>query len=141
MNVKAIEQFERDQMKKDLPDFRPGDTLRVNMKVVEGDRERIQAYEGICIARKGGGINETFKVRKVSYGVGVERTFPLHSPQVDSIEVRRRGHVRRAKLYYLRERTGKKARVRSKRQVTLQKMLPEYQVAEPQQSEPTDTTT
>jgi large subunit ribosomal protein L19 len=122
--MKAVEQFERNQMKKDIPDFRPGDTVRVNIKVVEGDRERIQAFEGICIARKGGGVSETFKVRKVSYGVGVERTFPLHSPQIESILVKRRGHVRRAKLYYLRGVVGKKARIRSKRRVLVDKAAP-----------------
>ncbi len=115
--MKVIEAFERNQMKKDIPDFRPGDTIRVNTKVREGDRERIQGFEGICIGRKGGGISETFKVRKVSYGVGVERTFLLHSPQVAGIVVKRQGHVRRAKLYYLRDVTGKKARIRSKRRV------------------------
>jgi len=119
--MKAVDQFEREQLKKDIPDFRPGDTVRVNLRIREGDRERVQAFEGICIARKGGGIHETFKVRKVSYGVGVERTFLLHSPQVESIKVRRRGHVRRAKLYYLRGVVGKKARIRSKRQVTIEK--------------------
>ena len=115
--MKAVEQFEREQMKKDVPEFRAGDTIRVNQRVREGDRERIQAFEGICIARKGGGIHETIKVRKVSYGVGVERTFLLHSPQIESITVKRRGHVRRAKLYYLRDVVGKKARIRSKRRV------------------------
>lgn len=118
--MKAVEQFEREQMKKDLPDFRPGDTIRVNQRVREGDRERIQAFEGICIARKGGGIHETIKVRKVSYGVGVERTFLLHSPQIESIKVRHRGHVRRAKLYYLRDVVGKKARIRSKRRTGIE---------------------
>ena len=116
--MKAVEQFEREQMKKDVPEFRPGDTIRVNQRVREGDRERIQAFEGVCIARKGGGIHETLKVRKVSYGVGVERTFLLHSPQIESIKVKRRGHVRRAKLYYLRDVVGKKARIRSKRRMT-----------------------
>lgn len=115
--MKAVEQFEREQMKKDVPEFRAGDTIRVNQRVREGDRERIQAFEGVCIARKGGGIHETIKVRKVSYGVGVERTFLLHSPQIESITVKRRGHVRRAKLYYLRDVVGKKARIRSKRRV------------------------
>jgi large subunit ribosomal protein L19 len=115
--MKVIEAFERNQMKKDVPDFRPGDTIRVNIKVREGDRERVQGFEGICIGRKGGGIGETFKVRKVSYGVGVERTFLLHSPQVAGIVVKRQGRVRRAKLYYLRDVTGKKARIRSKRRV------------------------
>jgi len=119
--MKAVDKFERDQLKKDIPDFRPGDTVRVNLKIREGDRERVQAFEGVCIARKSGGIHETFKVRKVSYGVGVERTFPLHSPQIESIKVRRHGHVRRAKLYYLRDVVGKKARIRSKRRVVTPK--------------------
>ena len=112
-----MDQFEREQMKEDVPEFRPGDTVRVNTKVREGNRERIQGFEGVCIARKGGGIHETFKVRKVSYGVGVERTFLLHSPQVESIEVKREGFVRRAKLYYLRGVVGKKARIRGKKWV------------------------
>jgi len=96
---------------KKVPEFRPGDTLRVNVKIKEGDRERIQAYEGVCIARAGQGINENFTVRKISYGEGVERVFPIASPAVDSIEVVRRGKVRRAKLYYLRSLRGKAARI------------------------------
>lgn len=103
------------QLKQDVPDFRPGDTVRVHVKVVEGGRERIQAYEGVVIARKHGGISETFTVRRVAYGVGVERTFPLHSPRVDRIEIVRRGLVRRAKLYYLRALTGKAARIKERR--------------------------
>jgi large subunit ribosomal protein L19 len=98
-----------------VPDFAPGDTVRVNVKVVEGSRERVQAFEGVCIARKNRGINSSFTVRKISYGEGVERIFPLYSPQVASIEVLRRGRVRRAKLYYLRGRTGKAARIQEKR--------------------------
>jgi large subunit ribosomal protein L19 len=98
-----------------VPDFAPGDTVRVNVKVVEGSRERVQAFEGVCIARKNRGINSSFTVRKISYGEGVERIFPLYSPQVASIEVVRRGRVRRAKLYYLRGRTGKAARIQEKR--------------------------
>ena len=94
-----------------IPDFQPGDTLRVNVKIKEGDRERVQAYEGVCIGRQGGGVNESFTVRKISFGEGVERVFPLHSPNIDSIEVKRRGVVRRAKLYYLRDRRGKSARI------------------------------
>ena len=94
-----------------IPDFRPGDTVRVNVKIREGERERVQAYEGVCIARAGSGINETFNVRKISFGEGVERLFPLLSPMIESIEVKRRGSVRRAKLYYLRERRGKSARI------------------------------
>lgn len=96
---------------KKIPDFSPGDTLRVNVKVVEGTRERVQAFEGVCIARKSAGINGAFTVRKISYGEGVERVFPLYSPRIDSIELVRRGRVRRAKLYYLRDRRGKSARI------------------------------
>ncbi len=96
---------------KTIPAFQPGDTLRVNVKIKEGDRERVQAFEGVCIARAGAGINENFTVRKISFGEGVERVFPLLSPMIDSIEVKRRGVVRRAKLYYLRDRRGKSARI------------------------------
>ena len=99
---------------KTVPSFDPGDTLRVNVKIKEGDRERVQAYEGICIARSGGGLNANFTVRKISFGEGVERVFPLNSPVLDSIEVRRKGKVRRGKLYYLRGRTGKRARIAEK---------------------------
>ena len=114
MNI--IEQIEKEQAaalakKRKVPEFGPGDTLRVNVKVVEGDRARVQAYEGVCIGRSGGGINENFTVRKISYGEGVERVFPVHSPLINSIEVVRRGRVRRAKLYYLRGRRGKAARI------------------------------
>ena len=94
-----------------VPEFQPGDTVVVNVKVTEGDRTRVQAYEGVCIARNGGGVNESFTVRKISYGEGVERVFPLFSPNIDSIKVVRRGKVRRAKLYYLRDRRGKSARI------------------------------
>ncbi len=110
-----IQALEREQMKTDIPDFRPGDTVRVHVKVVEGERERIQVFEGVVIARSGGGVRETFTVRKVSQGVGVERIFPLHSPRVEKIEVIRRGRVRRAKLYYLRQRVGKAARIKERR--------------------------
>ncbi|MDD2233465.1 MAG: 50S ribosomal protein L19 [Desulfitobacteriaceae bacterium] len=110
-----IKMIEEEQMKKDLPDFRPGDTVRVHVRVVEGARERIQVYEGVVIRLKGGGLRETFTVRRVTYGVGVERTFPLHSPRIDRIEVARRGMVRRAKLYYLRGLSGKAARIRERR--------------------------
>jgi large subunit ribosomal protein L19 len=99
---------------KKIPDFAPGDTLRVNVKIAEGDRERVQAFEGLCIARAGAGVNENFTVRKLSFGEGVERVFPLNSPVLESIEVRRKGKVRRAKLYYLRGRTGKRARIAEK---------------------------
>lgn len=99
---------------KSIPDFAPGDTLKVNVKVVEGNRERVQAFEGVCIARKNRGLNSAFTVRKISYGEGVERVFPLYSPQLDSIELVRRGDVRRAKLYYLRDRRGKSARIAEK---------------------------
>jgi large subunit ribosomal protein L19 len=106
--------LEKEQMRADLPDFGPGDTVRVHMRITEGDKERVQAFEGTCIARRGGGVRESFTVRKVSYGVGVERTFPLHSPRIEKIEVIRRGKVRRAKLYYLRQRRGRKARIKEK---------------------------
>jgi large subunit ribosomal protein L19 len=96
---------------KEIPDFQPGDTLVVNVKIVEGERSRVQAYEGVCIGRAGAGLNENFTVRKISYGEGVERVFPLYSPMIDSIKVVRRGQVRRAKLYYLRGRRGKSARI------------------------------
>lgn len=103
------------QLKDEVPAFRAGDTVKVHVKVVEGNRTRIQVFEGIVIARKGAGISETFTVRKMSFGIGVERTFPLHSPTVDTIELERKGEVRRAKLYYLRGRRGKAARIREKR--------------------------
>ena len=115
MNI--IEQLEKEHMEelgKSVPDFAPGDTVKVNVKVREGDRERLQAFEGVCIARAGGGLNENFTVRKISFGEGVERVFPIYSPLVDSIEVVRRGKVRRAKLYYLRDRRGKSARIAEK---------------------------
>jgi len=117
MNV--IEQIDQEQVSRltaegEPPSFAPGDTVRVNVKVVEGTRERIQAFEGVCIARRSRGLNSAFTVRKLSYGEGVERVFPLYSPRIDSIEVVRRGDVRRAKLYYLRGRTGKAARIREK---------------------------
>jgi large subunit ribosomal protein L19 len=103
-----------EQIRSDLPEFAPGDTLRVNVRVREGDKERIQVFEGVCIARKNGRVSETFTVRKISNGVGVERIFPLHSPTVESIQVVRRGVVRRAKLYYLRSLRGKAARIRER---------------------------
>lgn len=104
----------KDQLRTDHPSFRPGDTVTVDVKVVEGSRERIQAFEGVVIRRQNGGIHETFTVRKLSYGVGIERTFPLHSPRIDSIKVKRRGKVRRAKLYYLRNLHGKAARIKER---------------------------
>jgi large subunit ribosomal protein L19 len=113
--MSVLEAVESKHLRADLPAFRPGDTLRVQVKVVEGDKERLQAFEGVCIRRRGGGLSETFTVRKVTYGVGVERTFPLHSPSVDRIEVVRRGVVRRAKLYYLRQLKGKAARIKERR--------------------------
>lgn len=104
-----IREITEEQLRKDIPQFRAGDTLRVHVRVKEGQRERIQVFEGVVIQRRGGGISETFTVRKISYGIGVERTFPLHSPRIEKIEVVRRGKVRRAKLFYLRERRGKAA--------------------------------
>jgi large subunit ribosomal protein L19 len=109
-----IRVLEQEQMRSDIPEFRVGDTVKVNVKVVEGTRERIQAFEGVVIARKGGSVNETFTVRRVSYGIGVERVFPLHSPRLDSIQVMKRGKVRKAKLYYLRDRVGKAAKVKDR---------------------------
>jgi large subunit ribosomal protein L19 len=119
--MNLIQQLEKEQVAKlsagkDIPDFAPGDTLLVNVKVVEGDRTRVQAYEGVCIGRAGSGLNENFTVRKISYGEGVERVFPLYSPMIDSIKVVRRGKVRRAKLYYLRARRGKAARITEKQE-------------------------
>ncbi|MGB9791675.1 MAG: 50S ribosomal protein L19 [Thermacetogeniaceae bacterium] len=110
--LKAVEQ---EYMKKDIPPFRPGDTVRVHVKVIEGNRERTQVFEGIVIRRRGSGLNETFTVRRVSYGVGVERTFPVHSPRLEKIEIVRRGKVRRARLYYLRDRMGKAARIKERK--------------------------
>ena len=107
-----IKQIEARSLRQ-VAEFKVGDTVRVNFKVIEGNKERIQAYEGICIARKHGGLRETFTVRRISAGIGVERTFPIHSPKIESIVVTRKGNVRRAKLYYLRERTGKAAKVKS----------------------------
>jgi large subunit ribosomal protein L19 len=111
--IQQLEDEERNRLlaTRKIPEFQAGDTLRVNVKIKEGERERVQAYEGVCIARQGGGINESFTVRKISFGEGVERVFPTHSPMIESIEVKRRGVVRRAKLYYLRDRRGKSARI------------------------------
>jgi len=110
-----MEALEKEQVRTDIPDFKPGDTVRVHVKVVEGNRERIQVFEGTVISRRGRSINETFTVRRVSYGVAVERVFPVHSPRLDHIEVVRRGRVRRAKLYYLRGLSGKAARIKEAR--------------------------
>jgi large subunit ribosomal protein L19 len=116
MTMNVIEELEKEEADRllalrKIPEFQPGDTLRVNVRIKEGERERVQAYEGVCIARAGGGIQESFTVRKISFGEGVERVFPLLSPMIESIEVKRRGVVRRAKLYYLRDRRGKSARI------------------------------
>ncbi|MDP2357327.1 MAG: 50S ribosomal protein L19 [Beijerinckiaceae bacterium] len=124
MNI--IEIIDNEQMAKlaegkSLPDFQPGDTVIVNVKVKEGERSRVQAYEGVCIARMGGGLHQSFTVRKISYGEGVERVFPLFSPNIDSIKVVRRGKVRRAKLYYLRDRRGKSARIAEKPETAAEK--------------------
>jgi large subunit ribosomal protein L19 len=110
-----IEDVEQSYLRDDIPDFSPGDTVRVHVRVVEGGRERIQVFEGVVIARSGAGVRETFTVRKVAFGVGVERIFPIHAPIVSTVEVVRRGAVRRAKLYYLRERVGKATRIKEKR--------------------------
>ncbi len=112
----VIETLERSRLRDDIPDFKAGDTVRVHFQVIEGQRRRVQVFEGIVIKRQGAGLRETFTVRKQSFGVGVERTFPLHSPKIEKIDVVARGDVRRAKLYYLRGRVGKKARVRELRQ-------------------------
>ena len=111
--IQELEKEEADRLLagKKIPAFQPGDTVRVNVKIMEGERERVQAYEGVCIARSGGGLQENFTVRKISFGEGVERVFPVMSPMIESIEVKRRGVVRRAKLYYLRDRRGKSARI------------------------------
>jgi large subunit ribosomal protein L19 len=112
MNI--VEMIEKEQMRSDIPDFQSGDTVRVNVRIIEGQKQRIQAFEGVVIRKKRGDCRSSFTVRKVSYGVGVERTFPLHSPVIDSIEVMTRGRVRRSRLYYLRGLRGKKARIREK---------------------------
>lgn len=111
----VIAEIERKQLRSDLPDFRPGDTVTVNVKIKEGNKERVQAFAGTVIKMKGGGVNRTFTVRKISYGVGVERVFPLHSPTIESIQIKTKGKVRRAKLYYLRDLKGKAARIKTKR--------------------------
>lgn len=114
MTNKIIQELENEQLKKDVPDFAPGDTVVVQVKVTEGNRERLQAYEGVVIGRRNRGLHSAFTVRKISHGVGVERTFQTHSRQVDSIQIKRRGDVRQAKLYYLRDLTGKAARIKEK---------------------------
>jgi large subunit ribosomal protein L19 len=127
--MNTLQKFEQQQLEKlniTRPEFAPGDTVRVNVKVIEGTRERLQAYEGVCIARKNAGFNSSFTVRKISYGEGVERVFPLYSPRVDSIDVVRRGTVRRARLYYLRGRRGKSARIAERM---------DYAVAAPEKAE------
>jgi len=126
MNI--IEELEKEaaaalEAKRPVPEFRPGDTVKVNVKVTEGERTRVQAYEGLCIARSGKGINESFTVRKISFGEGVERVFPVHSPAIESIEVVRRGRVRRAKLYYLRARRGKSARIAEATDVRTRRLI------------------
>ncbi len=113
--MNTLDAVDAASLKSDIPDFRPGDTVKVHVKVVEGNRSRIQVFQGVVIRRQGGGVRESFTVRKVSFGVGVERTFPLHTPIIDKIEVVTRGDVRRAKLYYLRDLRGKKAKIREKR--------------------------
>ena len=113
MNI--IETLEKEQLRSDIPDFAPGDTVRVHAKIVEGSRERIQMFEGVVISRQGTGVRETFTVRRISYGIGVERMFPVHSPRIEKIDVLRKGIVRRAKLYSLRNLTGKAARIKEKR--------------------------
>ena len=113
--MNTLDALDAESLRTDVPDFRPGDTLKVHVRVVEGSRERIQMFQGVVIRRQGSGVRETFTVRKVSFGVGVERTFPVHTPIIQKIEVATRGDVRRAKLYYLRDRVGKKAKIRERR--------------------------
>ena len=129
MAINIVAQLEQEEAARLLavraiPEFRPGDTLRVNVKIKEGERERVQAYEGVCIARAGTGVHESFTVRKISFGEGVERLFPLLSPSIESIEVKRRGVVRRAKLYYLRDRRGKSARIAERQMTTTKEAAP-----------------
>ena len=113
--MNTVDQIEAAYLRDDIPDFAPGDTVRVHVRVIEGGRERVQIFEGVVIARSGGGVRETFTVRKISFGVGVERIFPVHAPIIQKIEVTRKGDVRRAKLYYLRDRVGKATRIKEKR--------------------------
>lgn len=126
----TIDRLEGELRRKDLPPFRPGDTVRVHVRIREGEKERTQMFEGVVIRRRGNGPSGSFIVRKISYGVGVERIFPLHSPVVEKVEIRSRGHVRRARLYYLRERVGKAARLRSKVRDVSSLVVPEEGVAE-----------
>lgn len=137
---KIIEQIEQRQLRSELPQFKAGDSVRVHFKVIEGQRHRIQVFEGVVIKRQGAGVRETFTVRKSSFGVGVERTFPLHSPKIEKIDVISIGDVNRAKLYYLRAKIGKKARVRAKRdqmtKTTAAKESPEIEAVEPEGAEP-----
>ena len=114
--MNTLDALDAESLRTDVPDFRPGDTLKVHVRVVEGSRERVQVFQGVVIRRQGSGVRETFTVRKVSFGVGVERTFPVHTPIIQKIEVATRGDVRRAKLYYLRDRVGKAAKVKEKRE-------------------------
>jgi large subunit ribosomal protein L19 len=114
--MNTLDQLDAASLRSDVPDFRPGDTVKVNVKVVEGNRSRIQVFQGVVIGRQGAGLRETFTVRKISFGVGVERTFPVHAPTIESLEVVTRGDVRRAKLYYLRNLRGKKAKIKEKRE-------------------------
>ncbi len=113
--MQTLAELDSASMRSDLPDFHPGDTVKVHVRVIEGNRSRVQIFQGVVIRRQGGGVGETFTVRKVSFGIGVERTFPVHTPVISKIEVVTRGHVRRAKLYYLRERRGKSAKIKEKR--------------------------
>jgi large subunit ribosomal protein L19 len=132
--IQELEREEADRLLalRKIPAFQPGDTVRVNVKIKEGERERVQAYEGVCIARSGSGLQENFTVRKISFGEGVERVFPIMSPMIDSIEVKRRGVVRRAKLYYLRDRRGKSARIAERAMGSLGRGEAEEQAAEDQ---------
>ena len=136
----AAEEKARLVEKRAIPEFQPGDTLRVNVRIKEGERERVQAFEGVCIARAGGGVNENFTVRKISFGEGVERVFPILSPNIESIEVKRRGVVRRAKLYYLRDRRGKSARIaeRQTQRAVKEAAVPETGAAETPATENTE---
>jgi large subunit ribosomal protein L19 len=143
MNI--VQQLEKEQLdaltaKRPVPDFGPGDTLKVNVKVIEGDRARVQAYEGVCIARSGAGLNESFTVRKISYGEGVERVFPVYSPFIESIDVLRRGKVRRAKLYYLRGRRGKSARILERTDARAKKAAEAFKGFKRPKGEPDDLT-